>query len=249
MVVRFYSSGAPRWWPFQVITPGRSSRGSHILLDNGMWSYWKQQRRPPTDVWLARLARVASSLEAEEVIVILPDWLGDPRFTLEAARDPVARRLCRNYQCMVVAHSYNGIEGFYAAARELASLDHVVALAAPLKLPCRNGKRVPSRECQARIVAQVVRAAREYGLQWVHGLGVLLRPSHVRRLVDLGLSSFDSASWTRPNSTVLRRYHPYSAKSNVQKDLFFRVVLGRLLEAGVPLEGPSGIVEEVVSRG
>jgi len=158
----------------------------------------------------------------------------------------VAARLCKDYKCMAVAHSYDGVAGFYRSALDLASIDYVVAVAAPLKLPCKGRRRVPSADCQARIVSQVVAAAREQGLEWVHGLGVLLRPSHVKRLVNLGLSSFDSASWTRPNSTVLRRYHPYSAKSNVQKDLFFRVVLGRLLEAGVPLEGPSGIVEEVV---
>lgn len=242
-MVRFYSSGAPRWWPYHVVVPHRAYSAPRVILDNGMWAYWKEGRRPPVDVWLARIARVASSLESEEVIVILPDWLGDPRFTLEAAREPIARRLCRDYKCMAVAHSFDGLMGYYVSARELVALDYMEAVAAPLKLPCKNGRRIPAEDCQARIVSQVVAAAREHGLHCVHGLGVLLKPRHVKRLVGMGLSSFDSSSWTRPNSSVLRRLYPFSAKNNSQKEFFFKVALMRLLEAWVPLELPPDVVD------
>lgn len=239
-MVRFYSSGAPRWWPFHVVVPHRVYNASFVILDNGMWSFWKQQQRPPVDLWLAKIARIALRIEAREIIIILPDWLGDPRFTISASKHPVARRLCRDYRCMSVAHTHNGLMGFYYSALELASLDHVSCIAAPLKLPCRRGRRrLPSQSCQASIAGQVLRASREQGLKCVHGLGALLRPSHLLDLYKLGLASFDSTSWTRPNATVLRRFHPYSAKNQRQKDLFFSIVVKRLLEVGVPLELPS----------
>ena len=243
-MARFYSSGAPRWWPYHVVTPNRSYSARHVILDNGMWSFWKKQWRPPVDVWIARLWRVAHYLKSEEVIVVLPDWLGDPRFTLEAARDPIAARLCRDYKCMAVAHSYNGMEGFYRSTIDLASIDYLSCIAAPLKLPCKGNRRVPSTKCQTRITGQIARAARASGLRCIHGLGVLLRPSHVRALVNLGLSSFDSTSWTRPNSTTLKKSYPYSAKNTSLKDLFFRITVKRLLEAGVPLELPAPLSHE-----
>ena len=252
MPIRFYAGGAPSWWPFHVSTPSSLSslpRGvSSVLLDNGMWGFWKAGRRPPLDVWLARLAAAAleASRRADEVYVVLPDWLGDPGFTLAAAGHPVARRLCRDYTCVAVAHASGGLQGHYRAGLELASLGHIGCLAAPLKLNCRRVRR-PSLDCQRAVLGQVAEAAREAGLGCVHGLGAVMEPGHLARLASMGMTSFDSAAWVRPKPAYLEAYA--SGCRGSLKDCFMVATLRRLLAGGVELEGAGRALEAWALRG
>ena len=259
-MARFYAANAPSWWPYQLVSlangrlpPAREPGFYHVLIDNGMFAYLKAGARPDLDKWYHRLMLFIRDVERlrkpAEVWVILPDWLGDFEFTYGAARHPLARRICRDYPCLVVAHAeprhmLPEVGGYAYAASIYASLDHVAGLAAPLKLNCsrysaRAGRRIVRLECQAAIVQQVCGTARRYNLK-CHGLGAVLKPEHVARLARLGMDSFDSSSWTRPNTTVLEKLglipRRWSAKNTTEKDLFFTIVLQRLREAGVELE-------------
>jgi hypothetical protein len=261
MRLRFYAQGAPSWWPYQLVSlanrrlPPKRMWFYEFLVDNGMFAYWKTGQRPDVGAWLEKLARLVHEIDKRykpvDITVILPDWLGDPSFTLKAAGHRLSKLLCRDYDCLVVAHSsptllrwipdggeYYG--GYARSALEAAAIPWVVGLAAPLKLPCSRaarGRRVIKPECQAEITRQVCSVARRHGLA-CHGLGVLLRPDHIKRLVDYGLTSFDSSSWTRPNSSEVERVlgGRWSAKNSREKDLFMKVVLQRLSQA-IDLEG------------
>ncbi len=265
--VRFYAQGAPSWWPFHLVSlhnqrlPPARSNFYYIVIDNGMFGFYKQGARPPLDLWLQKLWAFAMSVERlrkpREIVIVLPDWLGDFDFTLRAAQHPVAKRMCRDYKCMVVAHTssrYFGVEGAYAYAASIyASLDHIHALAAPLKLNClrydSRGRRhiVDSKglRCQLEIVNQVCSTARRYNLQ-CHGLGLVLEPTHVRKAVERGLDSFDGTAWTRPNKTVVEKYlskdrlekGKVSAVTVSEKELFFMLKLRQLIEAGIVLYYP-----------
>lgn len=259
---KFYATGAPDWWPFQLVSLANkamppSRRGYYtVLVDNGMFGFYKQGSRPDLDLWYGKLLLFVKDLERlrapREIVVILPDWLHDPDFILRSARHPRARTLCKDYKCMAVAHASPLLmTGYDAIARELAAIDHVSAIAAPLKLNCsrysaKGQRRIIKPECQAAIVEQVCSIARQHGLQ-CHGLGILLRPSHVARLVKLGLDSFDSTSWTRPNTSVIAKtIGRWSAKNKTEKEVFFALVLSRLREAGVELEGWSPQIQSIL---
>ena len=250
---RFYASTAPEWWPYQLVSlgnrrlPARRYGFYHFLVDNGMFSWWKRGGplgRPELDKWYAALLRFVYDLERlrkpREIIVVLPDWLYDFPFTYEAANHPMAKRLCRDYTCAVVVHPgiAMGVGDYELYAEKYASIDHVSILAAPLKLPCSravNGRRVVKLHCQAAIVGQVCNVAKRYGLK-CHGLGVALRPRHVKRLVGLGLDSFDSSSWTRPVNKPKAATAGWSAKNKQEREQYFKLALQRLAEAGVELE-------------
>ena len=266
---RFYAQGAPRWWPFQLVSlanqrlPPKRYGFYSILVDNGMWAFGKDGGRPDLDKWYHRLLVFVRDVERlrrpEEIVVVLPDWLGDFDFTLEAARHPLASRLCRDYHCLVVVHTSSRFlwapeGGSYGYAASIyASLDYVHGLAAPLKLPClkydsRARRRIVDRRglgCQLNIILQVCSVARKYSTS-CHGLGLVLDPIHVRKAVEAGLGSFDSTSWTRPNQSVVKRYlgserirrGEVSAKTMGEKELFFLLKLAQLVEAGVSLESP-----------
>ena len=270
MPIRFYAAQAPSWWPYQLVSlanrrlPLVAPPGHYrFLVDNGFWGFYKDGGRPSLDKWYHRLLVFARDIERlrrpEEITIILPDWLGDFDFTIGAAQHSLARRLCRDYRCLVVVHTSPRFlwapGGPYGYVADLyASIEHVHGLAAPLKLPClrydRRGRRRivdrKGRECQLNIIRQVCRVAKEYSLS-CHGLGLVLDPVHVKRSIDAGLDSFDSTSWTRPNKTVVRRYlgedrvtrGEISAKTLSEKEVFFLVKLRQLLDAGVVLELPS----------
>ena len=257
MRVRFYTSTGPGWWPFQVVSlsngrlpPAGAPHGFyHVIVDNGMFAWWVRGVRPELSVWARRLAvfvrDVVRLRSPGSVVVVVPDWLGDPAFSLRAARDPVVRRLCRDFECMAVAHGDPGVDGYYRVAVELASVDHVSVVGAPLKLPCRPGPgRRPRVSCQVRVASRVCAGAREHGVP-CHGLGLLLVPRHVAGLAGV-LASFDSSSWTRPHTTRLRKCCPFSAKNKELRERFFAETIRRLLEAGVPLELPERLELEVV---
>ena len=265
--VRFYAAQAPRWWPFQLVSlanrrlpPAREPGFYRILVDNGMWSFYRSGGRPSLDKWYHKLLVFAHDAERlrkpAEVWVVLPDWLHDFDFTYSAAKHSLAKRLCKDYRCLVVVHTSSRFlwapGGPYGYAADLyASLDHVHGLAAPLKLPClrydkRARRHIVDRrglECQLNIVRQVCGTARSKGLV-CHGLGLVLEPQHVRRAVGLGLDSFDSTAWTRPNKrsveAILGRQRIslglVGAKTLKEKELFLLVKLRSLLEAGVELE-------------
>ena len=256
---RFYASAAPDWWPFQLVSlanrrlPPRRYYFYSILVDNGMFSYYKLGERPPDlDKWYLMLLKFINDIERlrrpVEIAVILPDFLNNPTFTLKAARHHVAREICNNYDCFIVVHSeptlvqwmnreYYG--GYAKSAVEAVSVAEAVGLAAPLKLNCSriaNGHRVIRLHCQKAIVEQVCGIARRIGIR-CHGLGVALKPQHVKKLLELGLTSFDSSSWTRPNNSIVAKTARWSAKTKAEKELFFKTVLMRLRDAGVALEG------------
>lgn len=256
---RFYAQGAPRWWPFQLVSLGNKRLPPKrygfysILVDNGMFRYYKEGTRPSLDSWFRRLAVFAGEvrrLRPSELIIILPDWLNDAEFTVRAARSVQARRLCEQHVCCAVAHAGRGLNAYARTAEELVSIDYIQCIAAPLKLNCsrysaKAGRRLIRLECQAAVAGAICGVAKRHDLK-CHGLGIALKPEHVRRLVGLGLDSFDSTSWTRPNKTVIARYlgverlerGEISAKTIGEKELFFLLKLAQLVEAGVSLESP-----------
>ena len=268
-MIRFYAAQAPRWWPFQLVSlanrrlpPAREPGFYMILVDNGMWSFYRSGGRPSLDKWYHKLLVFVHDVERlrkpAEVWVVLPDWLHDFDFTYSAAKHPLAKRLCKDYRCLVAAHTSSRFlwteEGAYAYAASIyASLDHVHGLAAPLKLPClrydkRARRHVVDRrglECQLNILSQVCKKAGDKGLK-CHGLGLVLEPKHVKRATGLGLDSFDSTAWTRPNKLLVKKYlgtdriekGHISAKTLGEKNLFLLLRIEQLLEAGVKLELP-----------
>ena len=254
MPLRLFLQTAPAWWPFQLVSlanqriPPVTEPGFYrILVDNGMYGFYKTGLRPSLDQWYHRLMVFVRDVERlrrpAELAVILPDWLYDPSFTLRAARHPLAKRLCSDHPCYAVAHASSGILAHQRTAEELASIDYVACLAAPLKVNCSRtsprGRRIVRRECQLAVAQQVCGVARRHGLR-CHGLGVVLAPEHVKRMSAL-LSSADSAAWTRPNNTVVTRMAGWSANTAQLKDRFLRLLIRRLLDAGVPLELPPGL--------
>ncbi len=255
MGVRFYASAAPDWWRFQLVSlanqrlPVKRPRFYALMVDNGMFAYAKEGRRPPLDRWfrdlLAFLHDVRRRLAPLETVVILPDWVWDPGFVLEAARHPMARRICTELdgvRCAAVAWAARDgtMRGYARTAEELAAIDWVSVVAAPLKIYCsrfspRAGRRIILAHCQLAITEQVCGTARAHGLP-CHALAVKLSPQHVKRVVELGASSFDTSSWTRPNNSVIAKTMPWSAKTKTEKEAFFSLVVKRLEEAGVELE-------------
>ena len=103
------------------------------------------------------------------------------------------------------------------------------------------------RGCQLSIVEQVCSAAKNKGLA-CHGLGLVLdpMPMHVKRAVEMGLSSFDSTSWTHPNKRVVEKLLGIgidrlkqgivSARTLSEKELFLWLEIKQLMKAGVELE-------------
>lgn len=265
-MIRFYAQGAPSWWPFQLVSLGNKvlprparPRFYHVLVDNGMFKYYaKEGRRPRLEDWLAELTRfvheVKRKLMPVSVTVILPDWLWDPGFTVEAAMHPLALKLCggEGITCAAVAHSRPGEPmGYARTARELAGIPWIKVIAAPMKLNCsrlspRAGRRIILEHCQLAIAEQVCTEARKRS-RLCHGLGVKLSPSHVRRLQGI-LDSFDTTSWTRPNASVVSKLigSRWSAKTVAEKEAFFAVAVLRLLEAGVELELPDVLSVEAL---
>jgi len=66
---------------------------------------------------------------------------------------------------------------------------------------------------------------RGYRDKMLHVFGLSLRC--VDRVVGM-IHSFDSTAWTRPCNTKLHAIHPYSAKNQQQRELFFREWLAQL---------------------
>ena len=117
-------------------------------------------------------------------------------------------------------------------AGELAAIDYVEWLAAPLKLNCsrysvRAGRRVIRLECQLAVAEQVCKVAKSNGMR-CHGLGAALKPSHVTRLAKLGMDSIDSTSWTRPVNTETARTKGWSAKNAREREEYFKKLLEKL---------------------
>jgi len=250
--VRFYATGAPPWWRFQLVSmakgrPGLSRRRFYsVLVDNGMFQFYTAGSRPPLDRWLAQLhiyaTRLARQLDPAELIVILPDWVHDPDFTLKAAATPIARRICQSYTCYAAAHAdTSSMMGYARTAEQLASLDHIHGLAAPAKLPCARtrtstGRTVVSEACQAAVTQQVCTVARNHGLP-CHVLGAKLSPRHLLRLAASGMTSFDTTSWTRPNDqTIAQEIGRWSAKTREEREKMFRYVIDKLRSHGIQLD-------------
>ena len=134
-------------------------------------------------------------------------------------------------------------------AGELASLDHVSALAAPLKANCRGpGARrkpdsLPLRRCQLEVARTVCAVAAMHGLP-CH----LLAPRLDATLAQLsrlpGVESFDSAAWIR----VRRGGRGFSPAYGFTVDAKTRRMLEklqRLLAYGVPLRLPPGFLDKL----
>ncbi len=232
--------------------PAKRYNYYYLLVDNGMFRFYNSTgRRPELGYWFAELKRFLWDLERlrrpREIIVVLPDWLYDYPFTYGAARSVYARELCSIYKCLVVAHPGLGgiLAGYADYAEKYASIDWVWGLAAPLKINCsrfsaKAKRRIINLGCQQAITEQVCGVARKHGMH-CHGLGVALKPRHVKRLVELGLGSFDSSSWTRPINKPAAKTAGWSAKTRIEREQYFMLAVQRLAGAGIPLEGAESI--------
>ena len=125
--MRLYASTAPGWWRYQLVSlanrrlpPRQRPRFYSILVDNGMFGFYRRGERPGLDKWYNMLAKFVYDVRRlrrpEEIVVILPDWLDDPGFTVKAAGHPMARRLCGEYTCAAVAHRGSGLGGCFGVA-------------------------------------------------------------------------------------------------------------------------------------
>jgi len=247
--LRFYASRAPEWWPYHVVSLAsrrrRARDGWKVLLDNGMFTWYRRRTEPPEiGPWLRELARAAESLAGAgdvEVVVVLPDWPYRPDVTVAAARDSVGRRICEEFACLFPVH----VVGPEGPAPELLdvvteALEAGAGLAAPTKLYCTRpgaGRRIPDRRCQVRLVRAVTEAIKHFGASApVHAFAPTLSPPHILTFYRFGVSSFDTNSWTRPVSTRLRRRYNRSAKTREELEEFFVEAVTRLAGAGIPIE-------------
>ncbi len=248
MKLLFYSSSAPKWWPYRVITNGLNVYDStvSVIIDNGAWSYANTCLRrgnnieycyantlPKPESWARRLLVIIRRLEAMykdlEILVTLPDTPLCPRLSVKYSLE--ASRILRGYDLVVVVHFDAKTSLGEVLAELLRAEPKVVAI--PLKFygtrPGKN-RRVPDYARQVMLAEAVYNVLKSQGFHGkIHGLGPALKPKHIARLTAY-LDSIDTTSWTRPNTTVLYRLlgKRYSAKNERQRELFFAVALWRL---------------------
>ena len=248
----FYAQVAPAWWPWQAVSlsngriPRVDAEKPAFFVDNGAFMGYSVD----PGLWYSRLIAFVDSVlrrhPGSTVLVVLPDVLDDGVATLRLARHPGARALCARsprVRCAAVAHAVRGdVAGRRRVADELASMDHVSALAAPLKANCRRRRRrggAPDRRCQLEVARTVC------GVAAIHGLPChLLAPRLDAALAELarlpGVASFDSAAWIRPRSGG-RGFSPAYGFGKRGAERRFLEKLARLLAYGVPLRLPPGL--------
>ena len=192
-------------YPFPLLLPSENLGVivHSLFLDNGAYGFYINGEYPPLDKWarmvLAAARRLAGKARVAK-LAVLPDYPLDGEWTIEAAKRLgwLAEELhSLGFTVLAVAHQLRIVGGFMESARRLLELDYVDGVAAPLKLTCARGGRA-SQSCQLEVARQVAAACREAGCRWLHGLGSLLSRNVVARLAELGYTSIDSTSWTRP---------------------------------------------------
>lgn len=74
-----------------------------------MFAYMKDGGRPDIDKWCHRLLVFVKDVEhlrrPAEIWIDSPDRLHGFDFTIGAARHPLAKKLCKDYRCLVTAHT------------------------------------------------------------------------------------------------------------------------------------------------
>lgn len=259
--VRFYTATAPEWWRYQLVSAANKRLPKikplfyKVLIDNGAFAWFKRGEKPdPVRHWhetVTFVNRVVASLRPIEVWVILPDYPWDTRYTIEQARSQRARELCERVNACVVSAQAprrpsdwpgcagsNAVKCYARIAEEIASIEWVRVIAAPCKLQCSRitlrGRRLVDAKCQVAIVEQVCEVARAHGLG-CHVLGAKMDVDALKRMIERGMTSFDSTTWTRPRNTVEARTAYFSAIGPL-KDEFFACVVEKLRSGGIPLE-------------
>ena len=234
-MIVFYTVVAPDWWPFQVVSithkrlPPKRYSYYFLLVDNGMYSFVQRNERPNIDTWIARLRRFVYDLERtrrpNEIIVVLPDWLRDPEFTLSVTRK-YSRILCKDYKCMVVAH-YNMKYSISDVIMEALSIEGIEKIGIPCKLYCsRKGKnrRVPRYACMKTLIEIAYSVVRNR--HRLHALGLGFNEKLLSSIRDKILS-FDNTTWSRPFSAIPKKY---SAKTKKEREEYFKAVLRKYSE-------------------
>lgn len=226
----FYTNNPPSWWPYEVTSINREGVSSEnplsLVLDNGAFNFYYKGDYPSEDIWLARIRRTAYSLRRRyrdaEIIVVLPDRPYDPDFTLDIARK-YSKILCKNYECMVVAH-YNFSKPLHMVMEEILSIDNIEYVGAPARIYCsRRGKnrRITNYACQKMIIKVIRKYAPHIK---IHALSLGLKTDLLSKLNGV-LHSFDTSSWTRPLTNGLPRR---SAKNSAERERFFMEALRKL---------------------
>ena len=249
----FYAQVAPPWWPWQAVSLGNGrlprleTREQWFFVDNGAFKGYYAD----PGLWYSRLIAFVDSIlrryPHSRVLVVLPDRLDDGEATLGLARLRGARVLCTRdprVRCAAVAHAVRGdVYGRNRVAEELAAMDYVSVLAAPLKANCRSSRArsdsLPRRRCQLEIAHTVCGVARRYSLG-CH----LLAPRLDSTLAVLArlpaVESFDSAAWIR----VRRGGKGFSPAYGFTADAKTRRLLeklSRLISYGVPIRLPPSL--------
>ena len=251
--VRFYTSGAPHWWRYQLVSaanqqlPRIRKKWYKVLVDNGAFAYYKNNVKLNEEQHWSMLMRFINTirvkLEPIELWVILPDYPYDVQYVIKNARSGRARELCESVDaCVAVAQAPRNprdcsggmLRCYERVAEELASIDWVGILAAPVKLQCsratRRGRRVIDSKCQVAIAEQVCSAAKQHGMR-CHALGAKFETETLKKLIDVGVTSFDTTTWTRPRNKIEKK-----EGNATLKDTFFKHAIQKLKSAGIPLE-------------
>jgi len=254
-MILFYSSNAPEWWPYQVVSLSSSRRSLkrrnyyYIIVDNGMFTFLQQGYRPKIDTWINSLRRLVYDIERKlrpvELYIILPDWFKDPEFTLMVA-ESYSNKLCKDYKCMAVSH-YNYHLDMSKVIHRLLEVDYISKIAVPCKLYCSrriSSRRIIRYECQKALVeiAYSVIGKKEK----IHALGLGLKKDLIAGLKEK-IDSFDTTSWTRP---IKSRPVRYSAKTASEREEYFIETLKHLSDhILIPSSIPSDIFAYILQGG
>jgi len=244
----FYSSNAPNWWPYQVLSLSNNNISLtereyyHVIIDNGMFNYVSKNQRPDTRLWIWKLKAftdiVYRRLKPRSITVITPDWIRSPEFTLEAARI-ASNVICKDYECMLVAH-YNYDYTMDKVISEAFTIDNIRKIAVPCKLYCsvkKRHRRVVNYPCQKILCSIAYSVVKERKLLHALGLGLKL---DVVKSISKYVQSFDSTSWTRPVKTIEGKR--YSAKTAREREQYFILALNHLKDY---IYIPSEIIDKV----
>ena len=244
MAIRFYSQGAPSWWPYHVLTLSSPNLPvgafpESVIVDNNAFTFYRRGSFPQLDQWVARIARVAhrASSFSAEVVVVLPDCPLDPLRTLLWAKR--ARWLCKHYRCMAVMHYDTLAEEELESTFESYAADvdaHVYAV--PLKLPLSTGYSRLARRVNVdpKLQKHVVRVAAR-----VVGGKLHLMAPRKETIVSMWdrIESFDTTAWTRASAKLKRKLGTISCRNQRERELMFAHYIVELEKAGVDIHRSS----------
>ena len=248
--VEFYTTGAPEWWPYQLVSLSHSivpRKGYRVLHDNNAFNFYSKGEWPSIDRWVYMLSRSVYRYAGvvDEVLVVLPDKPMDPRTTLEWSYRAYGRLCSENakkhgIRCVAVAHfdpNRPSLSVRETVKHILDAMPDVDVVAAPLKLYCsRRGRNrsVVDPLCQLGIAARVYDAVSSR--KPVHGLGATLKREPLKRLLQF-LQSFDSTGWTRVYTPKLKQLgFDLSAKNSSAREIYFAVAVAMMARDGIPVK-------------